>query len=81
MSKRARDDDYYERDLPKRGRGGTGGAYLFKVLLPDNLIAHLIGHGGNSRKALEDETGAHVHFSGRDEFFPGTRLRTVVVSG
>lgn len=65
------------------GRGGKGGRSIstFKCLCPDVFMSHLIGVGGATRKALEEDTGTRIKISGRDEFYPNSRYRTLSVIG
>jgi len=55
--------------------------HAFKALCPDNLVATLIGTKGARRKQLEEESGAKVIMSGRDEYFPGSRCRILTITG
>lgn len=75
--------DSEERERPpKRPRFSDGeGKVGFKALCPDNVVATLIGSKGARRKQLEEETGAKVIMSGRDEYFPGSRCRIVTIVG
>jgi len=52
----------------------------FKVLCPDALISSILGHGGAGKKELEQETGTTVKISRRDDLYPGTRCRIMIVS-
>jgi len=68
---------------PKKGgrRGGViGGPHVFKVLAPDSLVASIIGKGGETRKSIEDESGAKLKISERHEYYPETNCRILVVS-
>lgn len=50
-----------------------------KVLCPEELIGCLMGSGGCVKRAMEEETGAHLLVSQRDQHFPGTRLRILTI--
>jgi len=68
---------------PRKGgrRGGfIGGPHVFKVLAPDSLVASIIGKGGETRKTIEDESGAKLKISERHEYYPETNCRILVVS-
>jgi RNA-binding protein Nova len=53
--------------------------HAFKVLCPEELVALLMGKGGLVKDALQEETGAKLMVSQRDEYFPGTQLRILTV--
>ena len=53
--------------------------HAFKVLCPEELVACLMGSGGRVKDALQEETGARLVVSQRDEYFPGTRLRILSI--
>lgn len=62
------------------GKGGAGkGQHAFKVLCPEELAGALMGHNGKGIKAIEEETGAKLLMSQRDEHFPGSRLRILTI--
>lgn len=66
------------------GYGGYGkGSRLFalKVLCPNELIARMLGKGGNRKDQIQDETGCKIIISGRADYFPGTRFRVLVILG
>eukprot|EP00929_Paragymnodinium_shiwhaense_P010742 TRINITY_DN11568_c0_g1_i1.p1 TRINITY_DN11568_c0_g1~~TRINITY_DN11568_c0_g1_i1.p1 ORF type:complete len:476 (-),score=67.97 TRINITY_DN11568_c0_g1_i1:52-1479(-) len=84
----AADDRLYREDAmdsapaPKRarkggGKGHAGGVWCIKVLVPDHLTANLIGRNGATRQSLQDDCGVRTKFSGRDEFYPGTKNRCI----
>uniref|UniRef100_A0A7S2ML10 K Homology domain-containing protein n=1 Tax=Zooxanthella nutricula TaxID=1333877 RepID=A0A7S2ML10_9DINO len=73
------DEDGRRRGAPRSGGGGRGYAKAFKVLCPDPLIAAMIGTNGVNRKQIEEDNGVQLKFSNRDEFFPGTRCRVMVI--
>jgi len=54
-------------------------SHCFKVLCPEELVSSLMGHGGKNKDAIQAETGVRMVFSQRNEYFPGTRLRMVVL--
>lgn len=57
------------RDLP----------HAFKVLCPEELVSSLMGHGGRVKDQLQEETGARLVVSQRDEYFPGTHFRILTI--
>ncbi|CAE7906407.1 Nova1 [Symbiodinium necroappetens] len=62
------------------GDGGKGMRRLaFKVLCPNELIARIMGKGGARKDQLQSEAGCRIVVSGRDEFFPGTRWRVLLI--
>jgi len=64
-----------------KGRGrGRGGSFVFKVLCPDALVSSIIGKGGDTRKAIEEASGARLKISGREEFYPETHCRVLVAT-
>lgn len=68
---------------PRKGKGRGGfieGPHVFKVLAPDSLVASIIGKGGETRKTIEDESGAKLKISERHEYYPETNCRILVVS-
>lgn len=66
----------------KKGKGGGGPKRLaFKVLCPDAFVSSLIGIQGATRKAIEEESGGKLRFSGKEEFYPNSRCRTLVIYG
>lgn len=67
----------------KRGRGppvGVGRS-AFKVLCPDRLVAAVLGSSGQTVAKIQEHSGCHCNFSRRNEFFPDTNLRLLVISG
>lgn len=67
----------------KRGRGGAGrgGPFAFKVLCPEPLVASVVGSSGAVVARIQEDTGAHLTFSRRSEYYPESRLRLLVISG
>lgn len=63
------------------GKGGKGGAgrHVFKVLCPEALVSSVIGPRGTTKEELQAETGCKLIVSNRDDFYPGTRLRMLVI--
>jgi len=53
--------------------------YVFKALCSDSLAANIIGHAGQTRKNIEEESGCSVWISKRDEFFPQTQCRILLL--
>eukprot|EP00928_Gymnodinium_smaydae_P002442 TRINITY_DN10867_c0_g1_i1.p1 TRINITY_DN10867_c0_g1~~TRINITY_DN10867_c0_g1_i1.p1 ORF type:complete len:453 (-),score=83.51 TRINITY_DN10867_c0_g1_i1:127-1485(-) len=74
-------------------KGGKGGGksksgnlfqvrrYAFKLLCTDALTANVIGHKGDTRKQIEDETGCSVWIGRRDDFYPASRFRILILHG
>lgn len=60
-----------------KGHGG-GRRYAFKVLCPDLLVISMLGLRGARKEQIQEETGCKIVISGRDEYFPGTRYRTLL---
>jgi len=76
-----------------KGKGGGGGGkgsakrypniqdlpYCFKVLCPEDLVGSLMGNGGRNKDQIQDETGARLMVSQRNEYYPTTRFRILSV--
>jgi hypothetical protein len=58
-----------------------GRKFGFKMFVPDVLATSIIGKGGRSKDAIQNQTGCKLVLSNRDEYYPGTRLQTLVVYG
>mmetsp|Transcript_125273 Transcript_125273/g.348560 ORF Transcript_125273/g.348560 Transcript_125273/m.348560 type:complete len:548 (-) Transcript_125273:348-1991(-) len=67
--------------VPKRSRAPRTGQFAFKVLCPEPLVASVVGSNGATVARIQDESGAHLTFSRRGEYFPESRLRVLVISG
>eukprot|EP00434_Breviolum_minutum_P016885 symbB.v1.2.014898.t1/scaffold1101.1/size137853/8 len=52
-----------------------------QVLCPDPLVAAILGNNGQSVAQIQDSSGCHCNFSRRNEYFPNSNLRILVVSG
>lgn len=52
-----------------------------KLAVPDEHVGAIIGKGGEILAQLQGLVGVKVMISGRGEFEPGTRNRTVAISG
>jgi len=67
------------------GIGGVGapasGRLDFKLSVPDEHVGAIIGKGGEILAQLQALVGVKVTISGRGDFEPGTRNRTVSISG
>mmetsp|Transcript_18992 Transcript_18992/g.35621 ORF Transcript_18992/g.35621 Transcript_18992/m.35621 type:complete len:470 (+) Transcript_18992:36-1445(+) len=55
------------------------GKHAFKILCPEPLTSGILGHRGSTKDRIQDECQCRLVMSNRDEFYPGTRLRLVVV--
>jgi len=64
---------------PKQGRTGKFGHFAFKVLCPETLVAKMMGNQGSIVHSIEEDTGCHLQFSPRGEYYPDTRLRVLVI--
>ena len=53
----------------------------FKVLCPEPLASSIIGTKGSTKDRIQEECGCRLVMSNRDEFYPQTRLRLVVIHG
>ncbi|CAJ1392141.1 unnamed protein product [Effrenium voratum] len=53
--------------------------HAFKVLCPEPLASGVLGAKGSNKDRIQDECHCRIVMSNRDEFYPGTRLRLVVV--
>eukprot|EP00931_Biecheleriopsis_adriatica_P045067 TRINITY_DN25828_c0_g1_i1.p1 TRINITY_DN25828_c0_g1~~TRINITY_DN25828_c0_g1_i1.p1 ORF type:complete len:451 (-),score=95.51 TRINITY_DN25828_c0_g1_i1:69-1388(-) len=53
--------------------------YAFKVLCPEPLLSSILGTRGSTKNAIQDECRCKLVMSNRDDFYPGTRLRLLVV--
>ncbi|CAE8665236.1 unnamed protein product, partial [Polarella glacialis] len=49
------------------------------VLCPDPLVSSIMGHRGSTIHSIEDESPCKLKVSGRDQLYPGTRLRVVTI--
>lgn len=58
-----------------------GGRAEVKLAVPDEHVGAIIGKGGEILAQLQGLVGVKVMISGRGEFEPGTRNRTVSISG
>ncbi|CAE7230227.1 NOVA2 [Symbiodinium pilosum] len=62
------------------GDGGKGmRRFAFKALCPNELVARIMGKGGTRKEQLQNEMGCKIVVSGRDECFPGTRYRVLLI--
>mmetsp|Transcript_60249 Transcript_60249/g.143596 ORF Transcript_60249/g.143596 Transcript_60249/m.143596 type:complete len:438 (+) Transcript_60249:151-1464(+) len=50
-----------------------GISYVFKLLCPEELMHNIMGHLGESRDILEEQTGSRIRRS--EDHFPGTQFR------
>lgn len=79
--KRAPEGGDASRGPPKRAsRVPREGKFTFKVLCPEPLVAGVLGDGGAVIRRIQENSGGHLTFSQRGDFFPGTRLRLLLVS-
>eukprot|EP00927_Polykrikos_kofoidii_P037515 TRINITY_DN3168_c0_g1_i3.p1 TRINITY_DN3168_c0_g1~~TRINITY_DN3168_c0_g1_i3.p1 ORF type:complete len:456 (-),score=96.31 TRINITY_DN3168_c0_g1_i3:197-1564(-) len=68
----------------KSGKNGGLGVlrqHVFKVLCPDSFAANIIGPQGTTRAGIEETTGCSMWVSKRDEFYPDSRCRILIVHG
>jgi len=66
-------------DPPKRRSSGVPRMrHCIKILCQDTLVTALLGPGGRSKDALQEESGgAKLVFSGRGDYFPETQYRVL----
>lgn len=62
------------------GRGPVS-RFVFKILCPEPLVSSLLGSRGATKDQIQQETGCRIVVSNRDEYWPGTRLRILVLHG
>jgi len=71
------------KDDSKGGKGGGGltnrRRFVFKALCTDPLAANIIGHAGKTRTGIEEESGCSIWISKRDEFFPQSQCRLLLL--
>mmetsp|Transcript_85333 Transcript_85333/g.241849 ORF Transcript_85333/g.241849 Transcript_85333/m.241849 type:complete len:516 (-) Transcript_85333:4-1551(-) len=65
----------------KRGKPPRNGQFAFKVLCPEPLVASVVGTNGATVQRIQDDSSAHLTFSRRGAYYPGTKLRVLIVSG
>lgn len=58
-----------------------GRRHAFKLLLQEKLVTSVMGKKGATKDRIQDDTGCKLVLSNRDEYYPGTQLRTLVVFG
>lgn len=51
------------------------------LAVPDSIIGAILGRRGQTLRELQEESGARIKVSQRDEFVPGTTNRIVTISG
>lgn len=68
------------------GDGGKGGQrrdagrrYAFKVLCPEPLVSSFMGARGATKDSIQEACNCKLIVSNRDEHWPGTRLRILVI--
>merc|ERR1719326_2710851 len=59
--------------MPGGGGGGVGGGN-FEMMIPGNLVARVIGKGGEVIKALQEETGAKIVIIQESKEFANEKL-------
>ena len=59
----------------------VGPRVALKFLVSNNLAGALIGKGGSSVSALQNETGARIKIALSSDLFPGTQERVVLITG
>lgn len=55
--------------------------HAFKILCPELLVSSIMGPRGAIKDHIQEETGCKLVISNRDEHYPGTRLRILVIYG
>jgi len=65
----------------KGGKSQFSARHAFKVLCPESLVSSVIGPRGTTKDELQAETGCKIVVSNREEFYPGTRLRMLIIYG
>eukprot|EP00292_Cryptomonas_paramecium_P006823 CAMPEP_0113663326 /NCGR_PEP_ID=MMETSP0038_2-20120614/1077_1 /TAXON_ID=2898 /ORGANISM="Cryptomonas paramecium" /LENGTH=460 /DNA_ID=CAMNT_0000578335 /DNA_START=14 /DNA_END=1392 /DNA_ORIENTATION=- /assembly_acc=CAM_ASM_000170 len=64
------------------GPGGPGpGQASFTLHVPEQIVAAILGKGGDVIKELMRQTGASIKVSKKGEVVPGTDLRIVTITG
>eukprot|EP00913_Durusdinium_trenchii_P021667 g20359.t1 len=53
--------------------------HAFKVLCPEPLASSILGSKGSTKDRIQDECHCRLVMSNRDDFYPHTRLRLVVI--
>lgn len=71
---------------PEKGGGkakgmGPRGKYAFKVLCPDALVTCVLGKRGAYKDELQAESQCKIVLSNREEYYPTTNSRILVVYG
>jgi len=58
---------------------GGSRRHVFKVLCPEPLVTSIMGPRGSTKDQIQEETGCKLVFGNHDDFFPGTRFRTLCI--
>mmetsp|Transcript_128613 Transcript_128613/g.222901 ORF Transcript_128613/g.222901 Transcript_128613/m.222901 type:complete len:1237 (-) Transcript_128613:64-3774(-) len=55
--------------------------HAFKVLAPEQLVGWMLGKRNNTtqKEEIQSATGARLTFSNREEYYPNSRLRIIIV--
>jgi len=64
----------------KRKRGGALGPHAFKAIIPNGVVAGLMGSKGAAIAEIQEQCQSHLQFSPRGQFFPGTEWRVMTVT-
>jgi len=64
----------------KRGRGDQE-SFALKILVSGVVAGSIIGKGGQVVSDMKKETGARIHLSKSNDYFPGTKERVVILIG
>jgi polyribonucleotide nucleotidyltransferase len=65
-----------------RGMGPQGPVGMaMKLLLGSNETSAVIGQKGATSREIGEQTGCKLHFSQRNEFYPGTQLQELTIRG
>jgi len=61
--------------------GGCVGGLCLKLLVPPGEASCVLGRGGSVVRDISQNTSTRINTSGRGEFFPGTQLQELRISG
>merc|ERR1719219_2064196 len=72
------DPGYYNR---AKLRTVNGMPMCIKALISMREASIILGPGGSTIREIGQQTGAKLHISGRNEFYPGTSLQELLIRG